>query len=469
MAGDAGGRVQAGGPGPSIHPSPGGRLARRAVTTAGRTAVLSLILALAIDAEASAQAEGPPAVIVGQEVLVSADLDRPVVEPWIAVHPDDPSTLLATAMVAAPLPSPGEGLAAESICATWLSTDGGHRWSRHDQDLPGCADPWVLFTRTGTALFTALGKTGAWVCRSGDGGAAWEPGPVPMGRGHDHPVLVADTSDGPFAGRIYFASGRAGTNAELKRRWTVYVASSDDDGRSFPVAEQVIPSNLNYEAQLPAVLSDGTFLVAFSDHHTMGGQALNIGARRSWALRSADGGVSFSEPLFITDACDGRGGWPMLAAAPDDRLLFTCIAADLQGVLVFWSDDQGESWQGPVRADDGGDSAHTRTPTLAVTPTGIVGIAWYDRSDDPDRACQHTRFAASLDGGESFLTPVRVSNEASCPDTEANLWTAGRFPAGGDYSGLAAVGPGAFRLAWSDARDGVYRLRSAEVRVSPSP
>lgn len=32
---------------------------------------------------------------------------------------------------------------------------------------------------------------------------------------------------------------------------------------------------------------------------------------------------------------------------------------------------------------------------------------------DPDRACQQTRFAASLDAGESFLAPVRVSGQAS--------------------------------------------------------
>lgn len=288
---------------------------------------------------------------------------------------------------------------------------------------------------------------------------------MPLGSGHDHPTLLVDTTDGPFGGDVYFASGRGGLNPERQFRFTVYVARSEDDGRSFPLVRQVIASNLSYEAHLPAVLSDGTLLVPFSDHHTMGGGRLAIGSRRSWAIRSSDGGSRFSEPLFITDACDGRGGWPMLAAGPDDRLWFTCIAADFEGVLVFRSDDRGESWSGPVRADRGGEDAYTRTPTLAVTSTGIVGVTWYDRCHDPERACQHTLFSASVDGGEKFSPPERVSTEGSCPETEANGWTGRRFPAGGDYSGLVALDEETFRVAWSDARNGIYRLRTAEVRL----
>jgi hypothetical protein len=43
--------------------------------------------------------------------------------------------------------------------------------------------------------------------------------------------------------------------------------------------------------------------------------------------------------------------------------------------------------------------------------------------------------------------------------------TALRFPAGGEYMGLDAAPDGSFQLLWSDARSGVYQLRTATVRV----
>lgn len=147
------------------------------------------------DASAQQQAArnqtGP--IEVGQDRLVSSGLDdRPVVEPWLAIHPEDSSRFLAAAMVAAlPLPPEGESLAPESICATWVSSDSGESWDRHDQPVPGCADPWAAITPEGTGLFTALGEEGTFVSRSPDGGAGWDQPRVPMGDGHDHPVLGA--------------------------------------------------------------------------------------------------------------------------------------------------------------------------------------------------------------------------------------------------------------------------------------
>ncbi|MDX1674014.1 MAG: sialidase family protein [Longimicrobiales bacterium] len=436
----------------------------------GRVPHLRMLIAVTMALSAlapSAPAQAPGPIDIGPDRLVSAGIEaRPVVEPWLAVHPTDPSRLLATAIVASTTLTPAdEGLPDESFCATWLSRDGGESWRRRDHPVAGCADPWVVFTSRGTGLFTAVGTDGVRVLRSPDGGATWSDDGFPVRDVHDHPMLVVDPTDGPFAGHVYFVSGRHGLNAQRHPRNAVYVARSADDGRSFPFVEPVIASNLVYEAQLPVVLSDGTLLVAFSDHRTMDGRALDVGARRSWTLRSTDGGGTFTEPLFITDACDGRGGWPMLAAGPDDRVWFTCVAPGSAGILVFRSDDRGESWRGPVRVDGVGRDAWTRTPTLAVSEDGVLGLAWYDRGAGTEDPCTHVRFTASLDGGESFLPPGRVSTEASCPETRANDWAGARFPAGGDYSGLAATGPRAFRVLWSDARDGVYRLRTASVRV----
>jgi hypothetical protein len=63
---------------------------------------------------------------------------------------------------------------------------------------------------------------------------------------------------------------------------------------------------------------------------------------------------------------------------------------------------------------------------------------------------------------------VRVSSERSCPASPRNVGVALRHPAGGEYMGLAAGPDGAFRLLWSDARSGIYRLRTATVAVAPA-
>lgn len=439
--------------------SPFGTLGRCSVAV---PLVISLVVA------ASAQDTGSGAVLeVGADRLVSTGIDdRPIVEPHLAVDPGDPDRLLAVAMVArVPLQPPGQGLAAQSGCSAWLSEDGGGTWVRHDFPVSGCADPWAAFAPDGTALFAGLSDDGLVVYRSPNGGRAWEATPFRFGAGHDHPTLAVDRSGGRFDGSVYLASGRSGINPEGRSRWTVYVARSDDAGRSFPVVEQVIASNLNYEAQVPAVLSDSTLLVPFSDHHAPGGRRLEVGARRSWLLRSGDGANTFSEPLFVTDACDGRGGWPSLAADPADRALFLCVAADSVGILLHASEDRAETWTGPVRVDDGGEAAYTRTPSLAVAPDGVVGVSWYDGRGHEEGVCQRLRFSASLDGGGSFLPSVPVSDTASCPETEANGWTAARFPTGGDYSGLVATGDGHFHAVWSDSREGIYRLRGTDIAV----
>jgi hypothetical protein len=58
-----------------------------------------------------------------------------------------------------------------------------------------------------------------------------------------------------------------------------------------------------------------------------------------------------------------------------------------------------------------------------------------------------------------------VSNATSCPDVPQNKGAFALFDAGGDYSGLAATSDGLFHVVWSDARSGIYQLRTSTVNV----
>ncbi len=193
--------------------------------------------------------------------------------------------------------------------------------------------------------------------------------------------------------------------------------------------------------------------------------------KRTWLIRSSDGGRTFSHSLFVSEAC-GLGFGSLAVDASNgptrDRLYFVCSTRELRGVLVHRSEDGGNTWSGPVRAEaDAGDVVFRRPPAAAVNPDGVLGVTWMERRKHGEEECQHLTFTASLDGGRTFLAPVSVSSTASCPDTTNDGRVAARWPEGGDYSGLAAASDGTFHAIWADSRDGTFRLWTAPITVRP--
>ena len=234
-------------------------------------------------------------------------------------------------------------------------------------------------------------------------------------------------------------------------------------------------SNLSFEAESSVVLSDGTLLVPFVDHQPKGDRR-RLERPREWLIASTDGGKTFSESLYISESCDGRGGWPSLAVnASDgqfrDRIYHICAREQFAGIQIRYSDSRGDRWSDPIRIDRPGNvTPYTRNPITTVNKDGVVGVAWYDGRDDPSVAksifrCQNIYFTASLDGGLTFLPEIKVSSQRSCPLSPQSTQTALRFPAGGDYMGMVATPEGAFHLLWADSRTGTYQLRTATVTV----
>jgi hypothetical protein len=121
--------------------------------------------------------------------------------------------------------------------------------------------------------------------------------------------------------------------------------------------------------------------------------------------------------------------------------------------------------------DDTAEEAEQRIPAIAVNNKGVVGIAWYDTRRGTTNTCFDLFFSASLDGGESYLPNVQVSDTQSCSDPNVAGNTVGGFnaarfwPAGGHYFGLAADADGVFHALWADSRTGVYQLWTAPIWV----
>ena len=428
-------------------------------------------LPVLLSAGLAGQANPAGRIDVGENILVSTAADeRPLVEPQLVANPKDPKQLLATAMAVNP------STVADSSCAAFVSFDGGRTWTRHNFDIAGCADPWVALREDGTSLFAGLSaarNNEMQLARSVDGGRTWTPVPLDLGRAHDHETMIVDTTTGPHAGSIYLVSNGSWRGRSGRSSWSVFVTRSADGGKTFTPPVHVIPSNLNFNVLTPGVLSDGTLVVPYMDFQSnisdFRSRAGVLERKRAWVVTSADGGQTFSHPLFISEACGlGFGSLAVdVSMRPTrDRLYFVCSNRELNGILVHSSDNSGEKWSQPVRADAaGGEVVFRRPPVLAVNRDGVVGVTWYERRKEAERQCQHRYFTASLDGGKTFLPEVRVSSAPSCPDTMRNGKVATRWPAGGDYSGLAAAIDGTFHVLWADSRDGIYRLWTAPVTV----
>ena len=412
--------------------------------------------------------------------IVAPGPEIPLTEPFVAVNPEDPRHLVAGAIVA---PTDRE---APWRCAAFVSRDGGGAWSRHDFDMEGCIDPWVLFTHDGDVLFTGIEllrdgegeqRFRLVLYRSADGGREWTAEPTSLGRAHDHQLMIASAEPGT----IYYTSRRMRRTPEGQPRHTVYVARSRDSGETFHDLAEVRPSNVALNPTGIAQLSGGALVVSYVDFQRNVDGFDELGAlaqARAWLVCSRDGGEIFSESLLITDGCasgveGGFPGYPFLAADTtsgpfQDRLYHVCIAPGFRGVVLAHSSNAGETWSDAMRIDvpPAEGSAHARTPMISVNREGVVGAAWYDRRHDPARECQDFYFTASVDGGETFIEPRRISTETSCPGSPGNGRAGRSWAAGGDYSSITAGPDGLFHLLWADSRSGIFRLRHASARVS---
>jgi hypothetical protein len=365
------------------------------------------------------------------------------------------------------------------------SADGGSTWTR--VPLPGCTDdPWARFGSGDEIYVACLTGAGAVLLhRSPDAGRTWaEPLPIPRGAGGpaDKPVVAVDTSSTPSRGTVHVAFGQYFPTAGLRQRkvFGAAVASAPGFSGSFGAPRFVAHDNLGQQPIDAAVLTDGRLVLLFQDFASPAGL---LAHRRTWMVRSADGGRSFSTPALAFEQRDNENPYALAAdrsARHPDRLYLAVLgfwqrsqqpAAPAQAkgpadLYVLASDDGGESWGPPAPVTPPPATAGAQVPAIAVNSDGVVGVAWYDTRRDPAGLCYDISFSASVDGGQTFLPAVRVTPEPSCPRASARQHgVATRWSFGGDYSGLAAAADGRFQILWADSSSGVYQLRTAAARV----
>jgi hypothetical protein len=463
-----------------------------------RSSLAVAVFALGVFAGSGALWAGGPGqrILVGPEIPVRQGETFPFVETMIAAHPSDAQRLSAGSMVL------GDSEAGTRLFAT---ADGGSTWWR--AHLPGQppqgGDPAVAFTPRGTAIYAELevvkmpdGRSSSpvYVWRSEDGGRTWQEPAKLMDESYDHP-WIAIAPDG----RIYIS-------VLWGADYQIGVFRSDDDGRTFTGPVQVADGHgQGANISTPLVLSDGTLVFTWFEFPL---DEPKDGERYSAVYRTAlskDGGVTFAEPRLVVRTMEAERYGPHTtrlsgftpfavdrSASPwRDRmyLAWTDYRTGKARVHLTWSADRGQTWSEPrALGTSVPEHAHTYQPVIAVNKDGVLGVTWFDTRASQDGTAYDLYFAASLDGGATFLPEIRVSTETSQALGAGNLQPtpsvfrdrrgvsrltfntpASRYPQGGDYMGLVADAGGEFHPFWVDARTGTYQPWTSRIRVTNEP
>jgi hypothetical protein len=311
---------------------------------------------------------------------------------------------------------------------TAVSRNGGRTWKI--SIVPGLSkctggdsdevvDPFVSIGAQGAAYFASLpiSESGFFVNSSPDGGGSWSAPATADGSAgltDDLPSLAADPSQ---SGSVFLTWPRFEYTGAQMTGGDARFSRSLDGANTFSeptVIHSAPDGELVLESRL-AQLSDGTLLDVFGQATA---QPLTA-PQRTFATRSTDNGVSWSEPVrigtvgqhAIVDPDTGATQYQFcclfgFAVSAEDRayLAYTTVGGAKSGrVLVARSPDGGQSWQ-PARlvANPG---AQALQPAVAVADDGTVGVTWYDFRNDTSgdkRLTTDYWFAYSRNGGRNW-------------------------------------------------------------------
>ena len=457
-------------------------------------------------------------IIVGANVQVSrARASAMHNEVLIAADPSDARRLIGCSMIG---PSP----AGKWITGAYASFDGGVTWvpvMADDQDF-NSADPACVYGIGGTALFASLGsgkdrKTRLKAYHSEDGGKTWTGSKIPDASSDmlDREYIAVDNTRGNYHGRIYIYGQRRGYGLDDRLPDGITLFRSLDGGKTYerPIQRLAPDRTTVVHPGNAIVLSDGTFVAVFAqliiDKRNDGypdGQSVPASRPSGFikVMTSSDGGDTLNPATQVSDM---YADWRQQAKSTIPRVdadVFTSVFRDRiyavwadgrfggrTQIVLSYSTDKGNTWSKPRLVNDdrlparGALERSAAMPAVAVNKDGIIGVTWYDRRDSPNDVDYYVRFAASLDGGETFTSSVRVSERPRVFDQNEQWPIKGlaiaektgpvrlviirdEWLSSGDTAGLAADASGIFHPLWIDDRTGVRQVWTASVSVKGS-
>lgn len=283
-----------------------------------------------------------------------------------------------------------------------------------------------------------------------------------------YPWLAIDTNvTSPYVNTIYISAV-----AETSSAAQLYVSHSADGGNSWQQVAVAPPQTGQEQDTYTNITVGGDGTVYLVWVYCVSNATSYCGNDRAFVVLSAsrDGGNTWSKPVPISELTIIPGmdllpntniGMPFYPVIGVDNSS-SHYAGNLYAAMWTWtgtymrvqvvhSADGGTTWSKPVPVAPPSANHDQFFPWLSVSPTGLVGVTWLDRRNDPNNVDYQAFATISTDGGQSFRANIQLTTMFSNPNNNgypAGLWM-------GNYTGNSWAGSNYFIAAWMDSSNGV--------------
>jgi hypothetical protein len=377
----------------------------------------------------------------------------------VVVNPRNPQQILAGA----------NDYSCTNVQGFYASGDGGTTWTRTCLNSIagdfGEGDPGVGYDLHGTAYISGIDAASGIVFeKSTDNGLTWNApavavGPLFAGGLTDKPWLQIDTNPtSPHANSLYISVTQFDANSNTQ----ISVSHSNNGGATWitkAVDTQQLYPNIDQFSDLTTG-KDGTVYLTWM-RCTANGSSGDCGGTTSTIMfsKSTDGGNTWSAAAaaFTAKLAPDPGFCCFYGALPNTSERVSEIpvvaidtstgphAGNLYVAYYIWT---GTFMKVVVATSTTGGATWTKKPVappaathdqffpwLNVSRTGIVGVSWLDRRNDPANINYEAFASFSHNGGASFTANQDLS---AAPSNPFNDGFGGSFI--GDYTGNAWTG-----------------------------
>lgn len=359
------------------------------------------------------------------------------------------------------------------------SANGGTSWYQDQNGRCAGETPSLAYGNNNTAYQAGSGyDSDIEITATSDNGNTWSTTIAAVGPLFSYgsvltPWLDVDNSaNSPYTGSLYIAATQL-SNSKVQSEITVSYSRDGGSTWTMEIVDKVqTEPEVDHYSRI-AVGGDGTVYVTWQ-RCEMTGKHVDCGGTKAhmWLSKSTDGGNTWSSPVqiaavtLVPDSCDCAfygnlphttdpvANPPLIAvdnsSGPNEGSLYV-VVYDWTGkqmrVEVFASRDGGTTWGKPVLVAS--PPKHDEFfPGLSVSATGVVGVHWLDRRNDPQNVFYQPFAAVSNDGGKSFGKNYQLAKPLSNPYYSSYSM--------GDYTGNAWAGTTLF-VTWPDTRNAIMQ------------